>query len=139
MLHSMAAELDYIQHLCNVLQQLALLPPTSSLSTNAMATMINTLSKKLRSVLTKASEISITEVSLLDHIKGKYTPIYSWTVYIQIKNTQFQKSKLNYKMFKSYQMWLPLLQRICTNWNIYIIVNTLKDHTYCHTVHHLLS
>lgn len=71
MLHSMAAELEHIQQLSNVLQQLTLLPPTSSLNTDAMVTMINRLSIRLQSLLTKASEISITEASLLDHIKGE--------------------------------------------------------------------
>lgn len=71
MLHSMAVELEYIQHLSNVLQQLALLPHTSSPDTVVMGTMINRLSIKLQSLLTKASEISITNVSLLDHIKGE--------------------------------------------------------------------
>jgi len=73
MLHSMPSELEYIQHLCNILQQLALLPPTSSPNPNAVATMINKLSVKLQLLLTKASEISITEVSLLDYIKGEYS------------------------------------------------------------------
>ena len=72
MLHSMAAELEYIQHLSNSLQQLALLPPTSSPNSDAMSRMINRLSVRLQSSLTKAYEISISEVSLLDYIKGKF-------------------------------------------------------------------
>lgn len=71
MLHSMAAELEHIQYLSNVLKQLALLPPSSLPDTVAMGTMINKLSIKLQSLLTKASEIFITNVSLLDHITGE--------------------------------------------------------------------
>ena len=69
----MAADLEYIQHLCNVLQQLTLLLPTSSPNNNAVSTMMNKLSIKLQSLLTRASKLSITEVSLLDHIKGELT------------------------------------------------------------------
>ena len=71
MLHNVAADLEYIQHLCSVLQQLALLPPTSSPNDNAISTMINKLSVRLQSLLTKASKMFITEVSLLDHTKGE--------------------------------------------------------------------
>ena len=72
MLHSIAADLEYIQHLCDILQQLALLPPTSQPNDNAVSTMINKLSFRLQSLLTKASKLLITEASLLDHIKGKW-------------------------------------------------------------------
>ena len=71
MLHSMVADLDHIQHLCNVLQQLALLPLTSSSNPSAISTMVNNLFIKLQSLLTKASKISFTEASLLDYIKGE--------------------------------------------------------------------
>ena len=72
MLHSMVAELEYIQQLFSILQQLALLPPTTSPNTDVMVTMINRLSSRIQSLLTKASKISTTEVSLLNHIKGEW-------------------------------------------------------------------
>lgn len=77
MLHSMVADLEYIQHLSHILQQLTCLPPTCSPDSSAMATMINRLAIRLQSLLTKASEISITEVSLLDYIRGKCNYLWS--------------------------------------------------------------
>ena len=75
MLHSMAADLEHTQHLCNVLKQLALLPLTSPPNPSAISTMVNKLSIKLQSLLTKASKMLFAEASLLDYIKGEFITV----------------------------------------------------------------
>jgi len=74
-LHSIVAELEYAQHLCHVLNQLAKLPPAHSPDPSCITSMIKTVYVKLQVVLTKSSDMSITSVPLLENIKGEqFTP-----------------------------------------------------------------
>jgi len=70
MLHSIVAEFEYTVHLCHVLSQLMLLPPAQSPDRGAMTNMIKTVYVKLKVVLTKASDMSVTSIPLLEYIKG---------------------------------------------------------------------
>ena len=71
MLHSIVAEFEYAVHLCHVLSRLMLLPPSQSPDRGTMTNMIKTVYVKLKVVLTKASDMSITSIPLLEYIKGK--------------------------------------------------------------------
>ncbi|XP_065886420.1 uncharacterized protein [Dysidea avara] len=77
MLHSIVAELEYVQHLCHVLNQLAMLPPTHSPDPSCITSMIKTVYVKLQVVLTKASDMSMTSMPLLEYIKELLHPYLS--------------------------------------------------------------
>jgi len=71
MLHSIVAELEYVQHLCHVLNQLTMLSPARSPDPSCITSMIKTVYVKLQVILTKASDMSITSMTLLEYVKGE--------------------------------------------------------------------